>query len=146
MKITYCFLLPALAAMLAISFSACQTTVNTVESANPKASQIRPEQMKHIQTDGSLKNSAAPIMLSTGKADDGQTLKVQLQLQNKTRSTAYVNYRVDWFDNQGMLVPGHVPSMQAISIEGGEIKSLSTIAPSPKAVDFRFILLEHKGN
>lgn len=128
------------------TFSACsQTTANTVESATPRA-QISPEQMRKVTTDSSLGRAVVPVMLSTGKADDGSTFKVQIQVQNQTRSTAYVNYRVDWFDAQGMALPGYNPPMKPLAIEGGEIKSIAAVAPTPKAVDFRFTFLERKGD
>lgn len=145
MKITRCFIPSVLAVSLAALFSACGTTVNTVESANPQA-QIRPEHMKHIRTDATLGRSITPVMLSTGTADDGQSLKVQLEVQNNRSKTAYLNYRVDWFDAQGMALPGYNPVMQPLAIEGGEIKALAAVAPSPKAVDFRFSFLERKGD
>ena len=127
-------------------FSACaQTTANTVESAEPRA-QISPEQMRKVTTDSSLGRAVVPVMLSTGKADDGLSFKVQLQVQNQSRKTAYVNYRVDWFDAQGMALPGYNPPMQPLAIEGGEIKSIATVAPTPKAVDYRFTFLERKGD
>jgi uncharacterized protein YcfL len=145
MKKNLRFFFPALAVSLAAAFTACSTTVNTVESANPQAT-ITPEAMKKIETDSSLGSAITPIMLNTGTSADGSALKVQLQVQNKTRKTAYVNYRVDWFDKQGMTLPGYNPSMTSLAVEGGEIKAITAVAPSPNATDFRFTFLERKGD
>lgn len=139
------FLLPALAVSFAAAFSACRTTVNTVQSANPRA-RITPEQMKHIKTDSSLEDAATPVSLITGKAADGESLKVQLEVQNTTRTTAYLNYRVDWKDAQGLALSGYTATTHQLAIEGGEIKAIAVTAPSPRAVDFQFTFIERKGD
>ncbi|MDR1497887.1 MAG: YcfL family protein [Puniceicoccales bacterium] len=134
----------ALVGIAAITMS-CAPTVNTVESANPRAS-ITPEQMKHFKTDSALNAIVKPIFLSTGVADDGTSLKVQLQVQNTTRRTAHVSYRVNWLDKQGLSLAGHTPVMIPLFLEGGAVKRITVTAPSPRAVDFQFEFIERRGD
>lgn len=139
-RATALLLLPA--ALVLGATTACTTpTVNTVESATPKA-RVTPEQMRHFKTDRALDRVARPVFLQTGKGADGQSLKVQAQVQNTTRKTAVFHYRVNWFDAQGLALSGYTPAMHTVELSGGEIKSITVTAPSSAAVDFQIVFIE----
>ncbi|MDR3228277.1 MAG: YcfL family protein [Puniceicoccales bacterium] len=129
-----------LLAAAAFASAGCSSTVNTVESANPSA-QVTPEQMKHITSDSSLDSIVKPIFLNIGKADDGESLKVQLTVKNTKQGKARVHYRVEWKDAQGLALSGYTSTLQTIHLLGAEEKPIITIAPSPRAKDFRFVFI-----
>jgi uncharacterized protein YcfL len=129
--------LGALLAPATVFFTGCHTTVNTVENAEQQA-EIKPEKMKHILTDRRLAKEIQPISLIEGVADDGVSLKVQLRVRNGRRGPVKVNYKVEWYDKQGLAVAGYTPPLLSVHLLGRETKPIITIAPSPKAVDYKF--------
>jgi uncharacterized protein YcfL len=67
-------------------------------------------------------------------------LKIQVEVQNNTRSVQAFTYRVEWFDENGMLVTSS-PSLPK-TLEGKETADIIAIAPTPRAKDFRIKFLE----
>ncbi|MDR2512574.1 MAG: YcfL family protein [Puniceicoccales bacterium] len=137
----------SLATLVAASamFVGCAET-NTVERVNAPANGVAREPMRHIITDEVLSWQAEPVDLILGKAEDGESLKVQLRLKNDKwfGRRLEVNYYVDWFDASGMRVAGYKPAMHRLSINASEIVPLVAVAPTPKAVDFKFIFIDAK--
>lgn len=121
-------------------FAAGCTTVNTLEPAQPVAQ----KQMladKRVITDGSLNRRVRILGVNTATGPAG-FLKIQVELQNTTRSTHAFSYRVEWFDENGMIIK--LPTYTAIpkTIEGKETMSITATAPTDKAKDFRIKFLE----
>ena len=136
--------LAALAALVAAgALAGCRTSTNTVDPAAPKGTPS-PEAMKHTITDPSLSDEIVPVFYNKGKNPAGFTM-VQLQVQNQTRSVARVNYRVEWFDTNGML-SGAPTQLMPLVIEAGRIKTIQATAPSPDYVDARISFLESTNN
>ena len=134
----------ALVAAFAMLAGCAET--NTVERANAPANGAAREPMRHIVTDEVLSWQADPVDLIVGKAEDGESLKVQLRLKNDKwfGRRLEVNYYVDWFDASGFRVAGYKPAMHRLSINASEIVPIIAVAPSPKAVDFKFIFIDAK--
>lgn len=137
MKINKSFI--ALAGSAFLLQTGC-TTVNTVEPAQPAAER----QMladKRVITDSSLNWKLAIVGVNTATGPGG-FLKIQVEVQNKTRSVQAFTYRVEWFDENGMII--NLPTTTAIprTIEGKETLSITATAPTPKAKDFRIKFLE----
>lgn len=134
-KPRHCF---TLAGLVGISLLTACSTVNTVERAEP----IGQRQMvndKRIISDASL-NRAVRI-LSVNETP-GVLLKVQIELQNTTRSLKSFNYRFEWLDTNGMQVSTPT-SYKPRQIEGKESLFISDVAPTPAAKDFRLKLIEN---
>ena|ERR1051325_11008734 len=128
------------AAILAAGFITGCTTVNTVEPAQPVA-QRQMLSDKHVVTDASLNRRVNILGVNTATGPEG-FLKIQVELQNTTRSVQAFTYRVEWFDENGMII--NLPTAAAIprTLEGRETISITATAPTPKAKDFRLKLLE----
>ena len=136
MKITFAALLAALALLP----TGCTTTVNTVEPAQTAGT----KQMladKRVTTDASLNRSVRVVGLNSATGPDG-FLKVQVELFNTTRSRHTFTYRVDWFDESGMIIT--LPTVTAIprAIEGKDSAFITATAPTDKAKDFRISFIE----
>ena len=124
----------------AILLSAGCTTVNTVESAQPTAQrQMLPD--KRVITDATL-NRHVNILGVNAATGAGGFLKIQVDIQNRTSSLQSFTYRVEWFDENGMII--NLPTASAIprSIEGKETMSITATAPTERAKDFRIKFLE----
>lgn len=136
--------LAALAAIVAAgALAGCRTSTNTVDPAAPKGTPS-PEAMKHTITDPSLSDEIVPVFYSKGKNPAGFTM-VQLQVQNQTRSVTRVNYRVEWFDTNGML-SGAASQVTPLVIEAGAIKTIQVTAPAENYVDARISFQESTNN
>ena len=132
-------LLPlALAAGLAV-FTGC-TTVNTVENAN-KAGQRTMIADQRAITDGSLARKVSIVGVNTSMTA-GNVLRVQVELQNRTRSLRRFVYRFEWFDGNGMQINNVISAPLPDQIEGLESKFISGVAPSANCTDFRVKFIE----
>jgi uncharacterized protein YcfL len=122
--------------------TACKTSVNTVERAEP-TSQRQMISDRRILTDPSLNRKVWIVGLNEALTDTG-LLKVQVEVFNRTRSIQRFSYRFEWFDANGMLVRS--PSIGAVpcQIEGGESLFLSSLAPRADSTDFRIKFIEGK--
>ena len=130
----------ATAALLALLGAGCQT-VNTTETAQP-AFQRNMVSEKRVMTDSSLarKVQIQGVNVSEGP---GGFLKVQVELQNTTRSYRRFAYKWEWFDKDGNLVDG--PASVAITrqFEGKESLFVQGVAPNATVRDFRLKLYEN---
>ena len=128
-------------AVVALLPAGCATkTVNTLEPAQPVA-QREMLSDKRILTDASLSQSVHIVGVNQATTPAG-FMRIQVEVQNTTRSRRSFSYRVEWFDENGIIIP--LPTYTAIprTIEGKETLSLTATAPNPKAKDFRIKFLE----
>jgi uncharacterized protein YcfL len=128
-----------LAAGFAVLLPGC-TTVNTVEPAQPVARrQMLPD--KRVITDASLNRHVEIIGVNTATGPEG-FLKIQVEVHNKTRSEQTFTYRVEWFDENGMIISLPTASATPRTIEGMETLAITATAPTDRAKDFRIKFLE----
>jgi uncharacterized protein YcfL len=130
-----------LMALLAGMFGlpAC-TTTNTLEPAQPVA-QRQMLADKRVITDTGLYRRCRILGVNTATGPGG-FLKIQVEVQNLTSSRQSFTYRVEWFDENGMIV--NLPTMTAIprTLEGKETASITATAPTDRAKDFRIKFLD----
>ena len=122
----------------AAALAGCSSpTVNTDVRANPTA---RPhiEQDQRIITDKTL-NAYCQIVGVYSK-QIGDLLKIQVDVYNSQTEPAQFHYKFEWLDSQGIIVdsPGAIWRVQ--TIQGGEVISLTAVAPTPDAKDWRLKL------
>ena len=63
---------------------------------------------------------------------------MQANVVNNTDGVVRMEYRVDWMDATGTIIPSVVSTWQPMSAAAREVVPLQATAPSPEAVDFRF--------
>ena len=125
---------------LALLMPACKS-MNTTEPAHP----VGQKQMisdKRITTDPSLNRRVKIVGVNTAETPEGY-LKVQVELQNTTRSVQNFSYRFEWFNLQGMEVSSSAQAFIPKQIEGGESVYVSAMAPNTNCKDFRLKLIEN---
>lgn len=117
----------------------CGTPVNTVEPARPQASMdVVPD--KRIVMDGRLEKR---VHVEYVNQANGDNRAIQATVHNQTRHPFQFQYQWEWFDSDGMVIPTPSTTWSVRRIEGGETLSLSTAAPTPRAVDFRLKLMTY---
>jgi len=122
-------------AALALAFSGCATNVNTYERAESNAT---PNYVadKRVITDNTLAGTFRVVSINQGTVS-GNLLKVQATVENLKSKTRTLNYKFEWIDENGMAVDSPNETWKAILLQGRETQTISTVAITPKAVDFR---------
>ena len=133
-------LLSSTSAAAALLLTGCHTTVNTVENAD-KAGQRAMITDQRVITDASLSRKVSIIGVNTAMTPGG-LLKVQVEIENRTKSLQRFLYKFEWFDANGMQVNNVISANIPEQIEGRESKMLFSIAPNPSCQDFRVKFIE----
>ena len=63
---------------------------------------------------------------------------LQANVVNNTDGVVRMDYRVEWLDATGMVIPSVVSTWQPIAAAARAVIPLQATAPVPEAVDFRF--------
>ena len=122
---------------------ACNT-INSTERATPTAHpNVVPDQ--RVVTDSSLARHAR-VTGVTQATLPGDMLKVQVTLQNTTSFTQRVIYLFEWYNGAGMLVATHMSVWQSLTLQGRESVTVTGVAPTPQAKDFKLKLKESEHN
>ena len=124
-------------------FTSC-TTVNTVERATPIGTrQVIAD--KRVITDLTLNKKVSIIGMNEGITPGG-FLQVQIEVLNRKNSMQAFNYRFEWFDTNGMLVDTPTSVWIPRQIEGQETLTITAVAPTTTAKDFRVKFMENVRN
>ena len=126
---------------LVIFLSCSCSTVNTVERETP----IGTKQMvadKRIITDDTLKRKVSVVGVNENTTGGG-FLQVQIEVLNQKNSMQSFSYRFEWFDMNGMLVNTPTSVWIPRQIEGQETLSITAVAPTATAKDFRVKFIEN---
>lgn len=126
-------------AILACSFAAACSTVNTVERANPQSVKKMVDD-KRVITDDALDRYAYVAGVNESFVS-GNLLKIQVELVNSGVAYRSVNYKFTWIDENGMEIESATAPWGTVVLEGGESKFISAVASSPKIKDFKLKLL-----
>ncbi len=126
-----------LIAAVAAFIAGCDT-MNTVE---PRDSKAVPNIVadKRIITDTALDQYAFVSAINESRTPQG-LLRIQAEIANTTSDYKNVNYRFEWFDKNGMLVESPSSPWKDLTLEGGERRYVTGVAPSANVADFRLKL------
>lgn len=133
-------LAPALLVVLGLVLAGCATNVNSYERAE---AQSTPSYVadRHVITDQSLANKFQVVSVNQTTVS-GNLLKVQATIVNLKNNLRTLNYKFEWIDQDGMAVDSPNETWKAIQLQGRETTTISTVAVSPRAVDFKLKLRE----
>jgi uncharacterized protein YcfL len=142
MKITTLALTTVAAVGLVVVTGCRSTSVNTVEPAN-KSGQTQMISDQRVLTDQTLNNIVRITGVNTSTGQEG-FLKIQVQVENRTRKARSFTYQVEWYDENGMIIESPINVARPRTIEAREVVAITAIAPTPRAKDFRIKFLEPK--
>lgn len=119
----------------AMLLGGCANNVNSYENAESRAT---PNYVadKRVITDNTLAGTVRVVSINTAPVS-GNLLKVQATVENLKSSQRTVNYKFEWFDQDGMAVNSPNETWKSLPLQGRESTTISTVAVSPKAVDFK---------
>ncbi len=131
---------PVLAAGLLAVLPGCATNVNTVERAQSQATTNYIAD-KRVVTDNTLARTVRVNAVNEGTVS-GNLLKIQVEVENLKNDLRSVRYKFEWIDKDGMAVSGPTEGWRVLQLQGRETQYISSVAVSPRAVDFRLKLSE----
>lgn len=129
-----------LALTATLLLAGCGTTVNTVERAQSQASPSYVAD-KRVVTDNTLAGTFRVVSINQGTVS-GNLLKIQATVENLKNSTRALSYKFEWVDANGMAVDSPNETWKQIRVQGRETTTISTVAVTPRAVDFILKLKE----
>ncbi len=129
----------AIAALSIALFAACTTTVDTVERAEPAGTRQAVDDHR-ITTDRSLSRILEVRAVNEATVSN-DLLRVQVELRNTRRGLRRFNYQFEWFDDEGMIIQQATTPWRSLPMEGGEIATITGVAPNPRVTDFRLKLM-----
>lgn len=121
-------------ATLALLSGGCQN-VNTYENAESRATPTYVAD-KRVITDNTLAGTVRVVSINQATVS-GNLLKIQATVENLKSSLRTVNYKFEWVDQDGMSVSSPNETWKSLTLQGRETATISTVAVSPKAVDFK---------
>lgn len=119
---------------LALLLGGCQN-VNTYENAESRATPTYVAD-KRVITDNTLAGTVRVVSINQATVS-GNLLKIQATVENLKSKPRTVNYKFEWVDVDGMSVNSPNETWKSLALQGRETQTISTVAISPKAVDFR---------
>ncbi len=119
---------------LALLFGGCQN-VNTYENAESRATPTYVAD-KRVITDNTLAGKLRVVSVNQATVS-GNLLKIQATVENLSSKARTFNYKFEWIDQDGMAVNSPNEVWKALALQGRETSTISTVAISPKAVDFK---------
>lgn len=125
-----------LIAVTAVLFLAgCASNVNTYERAE---SQAAPNYIadKRVITDNTLAGTVRVVSINQSTVS-GNLLKVQATVENLRNKQRTVNYKFEWIAEDGMALDSANETWKSLPLQGRESTTISTVAVSPRAVDFK---------
>lgn len=123
------------ASLILLGAAGCSRN-RSVNMAVPAIPGGAPKIMAHRQviSNAKLRHLLSVDYLNTDRV--GNLIRVQARLTNHTSKTLAIEYRFEWLDDKGMLVPTPASRWIIRHLGGGETIFISAVAPSPKVADF----------
>ena len=124
-----------LATGLILFLAGCAQNVNTYERAE---SQAAPSYIadKRVITDNTLAGTVRVTSINQSTVS-GNLLKVQATVENIRSSLKTVSYKFEWIAEDGMAVDSPNETWKSLTLQGRESITISTVAITPRAVDFK---------
>ena len=123
----------------AFVLSGCNTANTTRHTGPVGADGSVPYQQ--IVTNGWLKYKANIVGVREGTVN-GDMKRIAVDVYSDQLTTQRFSYRFDWTDAGGMPVASATSSMTSVTIKPKETITLTSVAPSPAAVEWRLTFLD----
>lgn len=125
----------------ALALAGCKT-VNTAGRQTPMGTPD-PVLLNKVETDSTVSRIAQIVAINQGTVS-GDLLRVDAEISNTSSRYQQCIYRFEWKDLNGLAVQTPTSIWIPLQLEGKESKTITGIAPTPQAKDFRLKLMESK--
>jgi uncharacterized protein YcfL len=140
--ITSTAIIASAALMAIISLSGCSTTAGVEATGKTTWNDegARELSKKVVFNSSSLAGDLQIVDMQSTLA--GNLMKAQATLKSKDRDTMSFQYRFDWYDAGGMEINSGAGSWKPLIITGRESKTIQSVAPDPRAKEFKLKIRE----
>ena len=114
----------------------CGTTnpVHQTTKKNPNDTNPIPE-LQRVFMDGGLEKNVEVVSINQGIANE-DLLRIQVNLKNLTKKSMNLNYKVEWMDQDGIVLNDSSATWLPLYVRGAEIVAVQSVATSPSAKNF----------
>lgn len=117
-------------------FIGCNSTnpVHQTTKEDPGDSSLLPE-LKRVFMDGGLEKDVQVLSINQGKASE-DLLRIQVNLKNLTKKSMNLNYKIEWMDQDGLVINDSSSTWLPVYVRGAEIVAIKSVASSPTVQNF----------
>lgn len=132
----------AAALMASLVLPGCSTTagVETTGKTTWDEQGARTLEKKVLFNNSGLKGELQIVDIRTVQA--GDIMRAQATLRSKENDTLQFQYRFDWYDAGGLEINSGSGSWKPVILGGRETKTLQSVAPDPRAKEFKLKIRE----
>lgn len=128
-------------ALTAILASAGCNTANVAQSGTARFGSNVP--FERMVSNGWLNYKANIVGVREGTVNEN-IRKIAIDVYSDQATLQRFSYRFEWFDASGLLVPNPTSAYTSVAIQPKETITLTSVAPSPAATDWRVTFLDQK--
>lgn len=136
----------AVAMVAFLGLSGCSTTAGVEATGKTSWDEqgARSLEKKIVFNSGGLKGDLQIVDIRSVQV--GDIMRVQATLRSRDRDTLQFQYRFDWYDAGGMEINSGAGSWKPVLLSGREIKTIQSVAPDPRAKEFKLKIREMDEN
>lgn len=132
----------AVAVMAALGLAGCSTTAGVEATGRTTWDEqgARSLEKSVVFNNSGLKGDVQIVDIKSAMA--GDIMRVQATLRSKDRDTLPFQYRFDWYDGGGLEINSGGGSWKPLILYGRESKTIQSVAPDPRAKEFKLKIRE----
>lgn len=122
--------------IFSLLFIGCNSTnpVHQTTKEDPGDSSLLPE-LKRVFMDGGLEKDVQVLSINQGKASE-DLLRIQVNLKNLTKKSMNLNYKIEWMDQDDLVINDSSSTWLPVYVRGAEIVAIKSVASSPTVQNF----------
>ena len=123
-----------LISILLFGGSCAKNKVHSTSKENPDDQSLEPV-MKRVKFQGDLRDVLIVAGVKQSKVNE-DLLKVEVRLQNLKNKEINLSYKIEWLDQDGMMISDSSLVWFPLLIKGGESVAVQTVSTTTKAKNF----------
>jgi uncharacterized protein YcfL len=123
-----------LVSILLFGGSCAKNKVHSTSKENPDDQSLEPV-MKRVEFQGDLKDVLIVAGVKQSKVNE-DLLKAEVRLQNLKDKEINLAYKIEWLDQDGMIINDSSLVWFSLLIRGGESVAVQTVSTTSKAKNF----------
>ena len=122
--------------LLSLFTIGCSSTnpIHQTTKEYPSDSSLLPE-LKRVFMDGGLERDVEVVSINQGVANE-DLLRIQVNLKNLTKKSMNLNYKIEWMDEDGLVINDSSATWLPVYVRGAEIVAIKSVASSPTVQNF----------
>lgn len=132
----------AVALIAALALAGCSTTAGVEATGKTSWDEqgARTLEKNVLFNSRALKGDIQIVDVKSAMA--GDIMRAQATLRSKDRDTLPFQYRFEWYDAGGLEINSGAGSWKPLILNGRETKTIQSVAPDPRAKEFKLKIRE----